>query len=149
MTEGLRKILEENNLQDCIPIIEQQKLLDNETVSDLAESDLEKIGISSLGDRKKILRLFSRPAQANTDPSPVTNSSPSTANPGEQSQNPQEVVVRHAAMKGNDVSTGLGRGFGEAVGKEAGGCAWGCAGKVIGAIVVIIVIIVINVAMNG
>jgi predicted component of type VI protein secretion system len=145
MTEKLKKILEENNLQECIPIFEQQKLLDVETVSDLTESDLEKIGISSLGDRKKILRLFSRPAQVNTSPSPVLNPSPSPAKPKEQPQNPQEVVIHHAAMKGNDVSTGLGRGFGEAVGKEAGGCAW----KVITTIVVIIVIIVIIVVMNG
>jgi hypothetical protein len=42
-----------------------------------------------------------------------------------------EIVIRHAAQKGQDVSTGFGRAFGETI------------GKAVGAIVIIIVLIVI------
>jgi hypothetical protein len=124
MTNELKQVLSENNLSDCIPVFEQHKLFDIGTVSDLTEADLEKIGISALGDRKKILRLFSsKPEHYFQDRTP---------------QIPQQVVVQHATMHGEDASTGFGKGFGETVGKKAGGCAWS-----LGILVIIVIIIAI------
>jgi hypothetical protein len=127
MTEELRMILMNNGLEDYIKIFEQHKLLDIRIVSDLTESDLEKIGISALGDRKKILRLFlPKPEQRIQDMKPKL---------------PHHVVVQHSTMSGEDVSTGFGKGFGETVGKKAGGCAW-----FLGIITIIIIVIAIILA---
>ncbi|MDR2738786.1 MAG: hypothetical protein LBB68_03020 [Treponema sp.] len=120
----LKNLLDENNLTNCISVFEQHRLFDIDTVSDLTEADLEKIGISALGDRKKILRLFS--------------SKPEYYFQDRASQMLQQVVVQHATMCGEDASTGFGKGFGETVGKKAGGCAWS-----LGILVIIVVVIAI------
>jgi hypothetical protein len=124
MDDELKHLLDENNLANCISIFEQHRLFDIDTVSDLTESDLEKIGISALGDRKKILKLFSSKPEYH-----VQERAP---------QIPQQVVVQHAAMRGEDASTGFGKGFGKTVGKKAGGCAWS-----LGILVIIIIVITI------
>lgn len=116
-----------NGLEDCIKIFEQHKLLDIRIVSDLTESDLEKIGISALGDRKKILQLFlPKPEQWIQDMEP---------------KSPHRVVVQHSTIRGEDASNGFGKGFGETVGKKAGGCAWS-----LGIIAIIIIVIAIILA---
>jgi hypothetical protein len=126
MNDELKKILVDNNLEDCIPKFEKNKISDFDIISELTESDLEKIGISALGDRKKILKLFSHDSgKLNIMQNPINNS-------------PQEVLIHHATMKGDDASTGFGKGFGETVGKKAGGCAWS-----IGIIVIIVIVIAI------
>jgi hypothetical protein len=125
MTDQMIAILENNNLQDFILIFEKNKILDIETASELTDTDLEKIGISALGDRKKILRIFSQKLETKIYEQPSRGTS-------------QHVVVQHATMRGQDTSTGFGKGFGETVGKKAGGCAWS-----LGIIVIIIIIIAI------
>jgi hypothetical protein len=126
MSNELKQILMDNNLENCVSKFEENKILDFDIASELTESDLEKIGISALGDRKKILKLFSNDSgKINTTQNPVNNS-------------PQEVLIHHATMKGDDASTGFGKGFGETVGKKAGGCAWS-----IGIIVIIVIVIAI------
>jgi hypothetical protein len=124
MDDELKHILDENNLTNCVSVFEQNKLFDIDTVSDLTETDLEKIGISALGDRKKILRIFSSKLEHYVQE--------------RESQMPQQVVVQHATMRGEDTSTGFGKGFGETVGKKAGGCAWS-----LGILVIIIIVIAI------
>ena len=127
MTDKLKEILEKNNLTEYMSIFEQHKVLDIDTMSELNENELEKIGINALGDRKKILKLFS-PKNIN-NPQPVNSISNNV---------PDEIIVHHAAQAGDDVQTGFGKGFGETVGKKAGGCAWS-----IGILVVLIIVIVI------
>jgi hypothetical protein len=58
MTNELKQILSENNLSDYFPVFGQHKLFDIDTVSDLTEADLGKIGISALGDRKIFETFF-------------------------------------------------------------------------------------------
>jgi len=52
-------ILTENGLQEYIPLFEKNKLTDINIISELTEDDFQKIGINIMGDRKKILKLFS------------------------------------------------------------------------------------------
>ena len=121
MTDNLKNILVENNLHEYISIFEENKLSDTDIISELSESDLEKIGITALGDRKKILKIFSKQIYD------VPNS--------------PEVIVKHATMKGDDASTGFGKGFGETVGKKIGGCVWSI---IVLAIIVIIIAMILN-----
>jgi len=58
MNENVRKILSENNLDEYITLFEQNKLDSIETLSSVNESDYEKLGITKMGDRKKLLKLF-------------------------------------------------------------------------------------------
>jgi hypothetical protein len=58
MSDDLVRILTENDLADYISVFEQNKLNSIELSSDITESDYEKTGISALGNRKKLLKLF-------------------------------------------------------------------------------------------
>ena len=57
-----KDILIENNLNEYIEVFEKNKLTDPEILVEINESDLEKIGINALGDRKKIVKIFSSSA---------------------------------------------------------------------------------------
>jgi len=54
-----KDILLENNLGDYESVFSQNKLTDISVISELDDADLEKIGIEVMGDRKKILKVFS------------------------------------------------------------------------------------------
>jgi hypothetical protein len=54
----LMNILIENGLMEHIAIFEQNKLVTQNSLADVTESDYEKMGITALGDRKKLLKLF-------------------------------------------------------------------------------------------
>jgi uncharacterized protein YeeX (DUF496 family) len=58
--KNYKDILLENNLNEYIDLFERNKLTDIYIISSLSESDLEKIGIAIMGDRKLILKIFSR-----------------------------------------------------------------------------------------
>ena len=57
--KNYKDILLENNLGEYINIFTENKLTEIEIIIGLTDSDLEKIGITTLGDRKKILNIFS------------------------------------------------------------------------------------------
>jgi hypothetical protein len=54
-----KDILLENNLGEYVTLFTENKLTDIPIISGLTDSDLEKIGITILGDRKRILQIFS------------------------------------------------------------------------------------------
>ena len=54
-----KDIFLENNLEEYIGVFEKNKLTDLNIIMELNESDLEKLGIDIMGDRKKILKIFS------------------------------------------------------------------------------------------
>jgi len=56
--KNYKDILNENGLSEYIVLFEKHKLKDINIISELTEVDLEKIGINVLGDRKKIIKLF-------------------------------------------------------------------------------------------
>lgn len=58
--EELKSFLREKGLENCIPILEEKKLLDKDVLSKMTESDYEKIGITEISGRKKLLVLFSK-----------------------------------------------------------------------------------------
>ncbi|MDR2495140.1 MAG: PEGA domain-containing protein [Spirochaetaceae bacterium] len=51
-------VLRENNFEHYISMFESHKLTDIDTILSLNEQDLEKIGIESLGDRKRLLMVL-------------------------------------------------------------------------------------------
>ena len=59
INKNWKDILLENNLGDYIEIFEKNKLTDINIIMGLNESDLEKLGINVMGDRKNILKIFS------------------------------------------------------------------------------------------
>jgi hypothetical protein len=59
LSEKIQNILISNDLQDYIPIFEMHKLDRIELINELTDEDFEKVGITILGDRKKIIKLFS------------------------------------------------------------------------------------------
>jgi formylglycine-generating enzyme required for sulfatase activity len=58
MTRNIKMVLERENLLDLMPLFDAEKIVD-EVVDTLTESDLERIGVSKLGDRRRILIGFS------------------------------------------------------------------------------------------
>jgi hypothetical protein len=54
-----KDILLENDLEEYVDIFEKNKLTNLEIIIELTESDLEKLGIMVMGDRKKILKIYS------------------------------------------------------------------------------------------
>ena len=56
----LKSLLESNGLEHCIPLLEEKKLLDKLLLAKMTESDYEKIGITEISDRKKLLTLFGK-----------------------------------------------------------------------------------------
>jgi hypothetical protein len=57
--KNYKDILLENNLGEYVTLFTENKLTDISIISGLTDSDLEKIGITILGDRKRILQIFS------------------------------------------------------------------------------------------
>lgn len=54
----IKRILIDNGFEYLIPIFEQNHLLDSHALSMMSDSDYQSIGVSVLGDRKKLLYLF-------------------------------------------------------------------------------------------
>ncbi len=54
----IKQILIDNGFEYLIPIFEQNHLLDSHALSMMSDSDYQSIGVSVLGDRKKLLYLF-------------------------------------------------------------------------------------------
>jgi hypothetical protein len=57
--KNYKDILTENNLSEYIDKFTENKLTEINIISELTDSDFEKIGIKIMGDRKKILKIFS------------------------------------------------------------------------------------------
>ena len=57
--ELLKMFFEKNELSELVPKFIEQKVFTPELIKDLTDEDLEKLGVSLLGDRKNILKLFS------------------------------------------------------------------------------------------
>jgi hypothetical protein len=51
-------ILKENGLEQYISVFEKQNLTDIDTILSLNEQDLEKIGVETLGDRKRLINVL-------------------------------------------------------------------------------------------
>ncbi|GHU26270.1 hypothetical protein FACS1894164_17150 [Spirochaetia bacterium] len=57
MTDELKNILENNNFIEYIDLFESNKIFDISTFFMLDDSDLEKMGVLAVGDRKRLLAL--------------------------------------------------------------------------------------------
>lgn len=57
-SDSVKSILIKERLESCIPILEENKLLNKKALSKMKEADYEKIGITAIGDRKLLVSLF-------------------------------------------------------------------------------------------
>jgi hypothetical protein len=55
-----KDILIKNGLDEYIELFEKNRLNDIEIIIDLTENDYEKLGIELMGDRKRLLKIFSK-----------------------------------------------------------------------------------------
>lgn len=53
-----KDVLKENGLEQYINLFEEQRLTDIDMITSLSEEDLEKMGIKTLGDRKRLIKLL-------------------------------------------------------------------------------------------
>jgi len=60
MEQNIIKTLNENELGQYVSIFEENKLNSLDLLSDLTEDDYIKLGISLMGDRKKLLKIFNK-----------------------------------------------------------------------------------------
>lgn len=67
-SEEIKQKLIENNLDSCIETFEANHLLDEDALSSMTNEDYISIGISIIGDRKKLLSLFSKTAINKSEP---------------------------------------------------------------------------------
>jgi hypothetical protein len=66
MKNRLKAILEETKLEHLMPLFADQAVKDD-IINYLDDSDLEKLGINKLGDRKRLLLAFARPSEFTVD----------------------------------------------------------------------------------
>jgi hypothetical protein len=57
--KNYKDILQENGLSEYTGLFENNKLTSISIISSLSENDLEKLGVTIMGDRKLILKIFS------------------------------------------------------------------------------------------
>lgn len=56
--EKVIAVLKKNGLEAYIPIFEKNNLMDAKLLSKMTERQFERIGIESIGDRKKLVQIF-------------------------------------------------------------------------------------------
>ena len=56
--QEIKDLLTKNNLSSYIDLFEKNHLLDSEVLKTVTDADYQSIGVSILGDRKKLLSLF-------------------------------------------------------------------------------------------
>lgn len=54
----IKTFLKQNKLEDCIQMLEENNLLDYDALKKMKESDYKEIGITKIGDRKKLTSIF-------------------------------------------------------------------------------------------
>lgn len=127
MTEELKQDLTSINFDKYIEIFERENLNDFSDLEDLTEDDYEKIGITALGDRKKLVKLYGGQKQEKSLPMEVNNTENTEQNSGnayQQNAQPTPIIVNNAEHAAH---TGLS----------------GVLGGVIGAVAVIAIILII------
>jgi hypothetical protein len=72
MNEELRNLLSKNNLDEYIDVLESNKIFDISTFSMLNELDLEKMDITAMGDKKRILALVNSNGNTETNQKALT-----------------------------------------------------------------------------
>lgn len=77
--EEIKQKLIENNLKSCIEILEANHLLDEDALSSMTNEDYISIGISIIGDRKKLLSLFCKTETNKTEPKSEVKFAPEKA----------------------------------------------------------------------
>lgn len=125
MTDELKEILAQNNLVEYVELFETHKLNTLDDLKELTESDYTEIGITALGDRKRLLKLF---YEEKLLPVPIQEQSDdSSQRTNENTTQRENINVSVSTPSSNNSGSGLA----------------GLLGGVIGAAVVIIIILIV------
>lgn len=125
MTDELKEILAQNNLVEYVELFETHKLNTLDDLKELTESDYTEIGITALGDRKRLLKLF---YEEKLLPVPIQEQSDdSSQRTNENTTQRENINVSVSTPSSNNSGSGLA----------------GLLGGVIGAVVVIIIILIV------
>jgi hypothetical protein len=128
LSDSLITKLQDNGLSEYITIFERERLYSEELLRDLNQSDFEKLGVTFIGDQKKMLKLFS---EQNNLPQAVVNEVVPYYEVDKKEENPEsppQVIINNATdLKGSGISAGIS----------------GVLGGVIGALAVIVIILII------
>ena len=78
--EYIKKVLSENNLIEYFELFKKEKILSLEILSNLSDTDYEKIGIKTLGDIKTLQKLFKNTSLENANFEKIEKNSSETEN---------------------------------------------------------------------
>lgn len=120
MTEELKQDLVSINFDKYVEIFEREGLNDFSDLENLSEADYEKIGIVAMGDRKKLVRLYSKQGQT----LPVETRIVDYCSSNHENASPQPTVIMNSTESSH---TGIA----------------GVLGGIIGALAVIVIILII------
>lgn len=126
MKKELKKDLKSINFDKYIKIFEHEGLKDFSNLKNLTEEDYEKIGVSDLGDRKILVKLYSCQEKAFS----IKQSETDLENKNTQQQIPQSIPIivnNTGGSSHNEWATGLA----------------GVIGGILGALAVIVLILFI------
>lgn len=126
----LQKILENNDLQSYIPVLENEKLYSITDLETLTQEDYKELGISTLGERKKFLKLFSSEDDSYTvENLPALNGIPQYPNDDDikndkeiknSDQKPEAIIINNnTGSGGSGAHTGLAGVLGGILGAAA------------------------------
>lgn len=125
MTDELKEILAQNNLVEYVELFETHKLNTIDDLKELTESDYTEIGITALGDRKRLVKLF---YEEKSLPVPIQEQSDNSSQKTDENTTQRENInVSVSTPSSNNSGSGLA----------------GLLGGVIGAAVVIIIILIV------
>lgn len=125
MTNELKEIFEQNNLAEYVELFETHKLNTIDDLKELTESDYTEIGITALGDRKRLVKLF---YEEKSLPVPIQEQSDNSSQKTDENTTQRENInVSVSTPSSNNSGSGLA----------------GLLGGVIGAAVVIIIILIV------
>ncbi|MEI6872970.1 MAG: SAM domain-containing protein [Verrucomicrobiota bacterium] len=98
MVTQLKAILEKEKLAHLLPVLESQGVTDS-LLSDLTDSDLRDLGISKLGERKRLLSAFGQTSNSDAG-------HPASSAAKRQTTTPQEEFT-HDVSNGKITVTGF------------------------------------------
>lgn len=89
-SDEIKQWLASNNLESCIEIFDKNHLLDEESLSTMTNEDYISIGVSIIGDRKKLLFKFGKTEKSTSEQKIEVKVDPSNTS---KQPTPQNIVI--------------------------------------------------------
>lgn len=125
MTEAdeVKKLLKENGLESYIQIFEEQHLLDRKVLSSLTKDDYRELGISLIGDRKKMELLFSTSHTTTTEINNKASMKEESSSQTKTTESPQQPQYQYTPQE-----------------KKSGGGVWVVVGVLLCVLLTIVIV---------